>query len=199
LKELEQEDFLIKINVQYNYFYFYIIYMNNFKIILKQYRDRCYINSILCEASYNFYNFINNIFIFPTILGSSILTCLNSSNIDSDKIKITNIIINGTITITLAMTTQYKLHDRIGFFKSYQIKYTKLNHQIESILNTKKDEDINIDDINMTVSKYDLLCEELQFIYPEHLKNRVIKRFKNTEITLPNSLALQADITISVI
>ena len=58
---------------------------------LKEYRDRCYINSLCCEASYNFYNLINNIFLFPTILGSSILTCLNSSNIDTEKIKYTNI------------------------------------------------------------------------------------------------------------
>lgn len=168
--------------------------MDNLSNILKQYRDRCYINSLLCEASFNFYNLINNIFLFPTILGSSILTCLNSSNIDSDKIKYTNIIINGTITITLAMTTQYKLNDRISMFKSYQIKYTKLNHQIESILNTRIENQILIDDINIIVNKYDLLCEELQFNFPEHLKNKVIKRFKNTNITLPNSLALQADI-----
>jgi hypothetical protein len=173
--------------------------MDNLIIILKQYRDRCYINSLLCEASYNYFNLINNIFLFPVILGSSILTCLNSSNIDSERMKITNIIINGTITITLAMTTQYKLNDRISMFKSYQIKYTKLNHQLESILNTKKENEITIDDINSTVNKYDLLCEELQFNFPEHLKNRVIKRFKNTNITLPNSLALQADITISAV
>jgi hypothetical protein len=172
---------------------------HNLNIVLKQYRDRCYINSLLCEASYNYFNFINNIFLFPTILGSSVLTCLNSSDIDSIKMKYTNIIINGTITITLAMITQYKLHDRISMFKAYQIKFTKLNHQIESILNTKKDNEIINDDINMIVSKYDLLCEELQFNFPEHLKNKVINRFKNTNITLPNSLALQADlITISI-
>ena len=97
---------------------------------LKEYRDRCYINSILCEASYIYYNTINNIIIFPTILGSSILTCLNSSNIDADKIKYINIAINGVITIILAITTQYKIHDRINAFKAHQIKYTKLNHSI---------------------------------------------------------------------
>ena len=163
-------------------------------IILKQYRDRCYINSLLCEASYNFYNMINNIFLFPTILGSSILTCLNSSTIETDKIKYTNIIINGTITIILAITTQYKIHDRIGMFKAYQTKFIKLNHQLESILNTIKESDLVIEDLNICVNKYDLLVEELQFNYPEHIKNKCIKRFKNTNITLPNSLALQADI-----
>jgi hypothetical protein len=164
--------------------------------VLKQYRDRCYINSLLSEASYNFYNYINNIFLFPTILGSSILTCLNSSNIDNERIKYTNIIINGAITIILAITTQYKIHDRISIFKTYQTKYTKLNHHIEGILNTKRENEIVIDDVNTIVGKYDLLVEELQFNYPEHIKKRVIKRFKNTNITLPNSLALIGDITI---
>jgi len=161
---------------------------------LKQYRDRCYINSLLCEASFNFYNHINNIFLFPTILGSSILTCLNSSNIDTDKIKYINIAINGIITIILAVTTQYKIHDRISLFKTYQNKYTKLNHQIESILNTKKENELIIDDVNAIVGKYDLLCEELQFTFPNHIRNIIIKKFKDTNITLPNSLALQADI-----
>ncbi len=164
--------------------------------ILKQYRDRCYINSLLCESSYNFYNFINNILLFPTILGSSILTCLNSSEIETEKIKYTNIIINATITIILAVTTQYKIHDRISIFKAYQIKYTKLNHFIESILNTKKEEEILIDDINTIVTKYDNLTEELIFTYPNHIRNKIIKKYEKSNITLPNSLALQCSIVI---
>jgi hypothetical protein len=164
--------------------------------ILKQYRDRCYINSLLSESSYNFYNFINNILLFPTILGSSILTCLNSSNIDNERIKYTNIIINGAITIILAVTTQYKIHDRISIFKAYQIKYTKLNHFIESILNTKKEEEILIDDINTIVTKYDNLTEELIFTYPNHIRNKIIKKYEKSNITLPNSLALQCSIVI---
>jgi hypothetical protein len=164
------------------------------KQILKEYRDRSYINSILCEASHYFYNTVNNIIIFPTILGSSILTCLNSSNIDAEKIKYINISINGVITVILAITTQYKLHDRINSFKQHQIKYTKLTHSIESIINT--DKNINLDDINSFVSKYDTLGEELQFQYPSHIKNKVIKRFGNKNITLPNSLAIDCSLVI---
>lgn len=160
--------------------------------ILREYRDRCYINSLLCETSHSFYNMINNIFLFPTILGSSILTCLNTSNIDNENMKITNIIINGTITIILAITTQYKLHDRISIFKAYQMKFIKLNHQIEGLLNLKKE--INLEELNTFINKYDLLVEELQFNYPNHLKTRVINKFKGTNIMLPNSLAIQADI-----
>jgi hypothetical protein len=164
--------------------------------ILKQYRDRCYINSLLSEASYNFYNMVNNIFLFPSILGSSVLTCLNSSNIDSQDIKYTNIIINASITIILALTTQYKIHDRISMFKTYQTKFIKLNHQIESILNTKQSQEITNDDVNLIVNKYDLFVEEMIFNFPEHIKNKCIKRFKGTNITLPNSLALVSELTI---
>jgi hypothetical protein len=163
---------------------------------LRQYRDRCYINSLCCEASYNFYNFINNILLFPTILGSSILTCLNSSNIDSDRIKYTNIIINGTITIILAITTQYKIHDRISMFKNYQSKYTKLNHHIESIINSKSDNAISSEDIIAIVNKYDSLVDELSFTYPNHIRNKIIKKYQKTNITLPNSLALDASVVI---
>ena len=163
---------------------------------LKEYRDRCYINSLCCEASYNFYNLINNIFLFPTILGSSILTCLNSSNIDTEKIKYTNIIINATITIILAITTQYKIHDRISLFKAYQSKYTKLNHHIESLLNSKKESEISNEDIISIVNKYDSLVDELYFTYPNHVRNKIIKKYEKTNITLPNSLALDSSIVI---
>ena len=163
---------------------------------LKEYRDRCYINSLCCEASYNFYNLINNIFLFPTILGSSILTCLNSSNIDTEKIEYTNIIINATITIILAITTQYKIHDRISLFKAYQSKYTKLNHHIESLLNSKKESEISNEDIISIVNKYDSLVDELYFTYPNHVRNKIIKKYEKTNITLPNSLALDSSIVI---
>ena len=163
---------------------------------LKEYRDRCYINSLCCEASYNFYNLINNIFLFPTILGSSILTCLNSSNIDTEKIKYTNIIINATITIILAITTQYKIHDRISLFKAYQSKYTKLNHHIEGLLNSKKESEISNEDIISIVNKYDALVDELYFTYPNHVRNKIIKKYEKTNITLPNSLALDSSIVI---
>ena len=100
------------------------------------------------------------------ILGSSILTCLNSSNIDADKIKYINIAINGEITIILAITTQYKTHDRINASKAHHIKYTKLYHSLERILNTKKEEQTSAEDTAIMVSKYDVLSEELTFTFP---------------------------------
>jgi hypothetical protein len=165
--------------------------------ILKQYRDRSYINSLLCDLSHNFYNAINNILIFPTILGSSILTVLNSSEIDTDKMKITNIIINGTITIILAISNTYKIHDRIGFFKIANNKFIKLTHEIEAVLNLKKE--INNEELVTFINKYDILVDELVFTFPEHIRNKIIKKYEKTNIILPNSLALDASIIVDIV
>ena len=56
-------------------------------LILKEYSDRCYITYILCDLSYIFYSNIYNICMLPTILGSSVLTILNSSEIDNEILK----------------------------------------------------------------------------------------------------------------
>jgi len=170
----------------------------NISNICKEYRDRCYINSLLCEASYNFYNMINNIFLFPTILGSSILTCLNSSNVETEKIKYINIFINGAITIILAITTQYKINDRITTFKTYQSKFIKLTHLIEGIINISKD-NISNEELMTYINKYDNLIDELNFSYPSHIKKKIIKKYEKSGITLPNSLMLESSIVFTSI
>jgi hypothetical protein len=50
----------------------------------------------------------------PTILGSSLLTIMNSADIDNSKMKIINIALNGLNTLILAISTNYKLNDRIN-------------------------------------------------------------------------------------
>jgi hypothetical protein len=107
-------------------------------------------------------------------------------------VKYINIILNGAITIILAITTQYKIHDRISMFKVYQSKSTKLNHHIKSIINSKNDAEISNEEIITVINKYDNLVNELCFTYPNHIRTKIIKKDQNTNITLPNSLALDA-------
>ena len=66
---------------------------------LKALLDKTYITGILCELSYSYYNFINNCIMLPTILGSSILTIMNSADIDINKMKVINITLNGLNTL----------------------------------------------------------------------------------------------------
>ena len=98
--------------------------MDNLKLLL----DKTYITTILCDLSYNYYNFINNCIMLPTILGSSILTIMNSAEIDVNTMKIINITLNGLNTLILAISTNYKLNDRINNYKA--IKPRLLNYSI---------------------------------------------------------------------
>ena len=46
------------------------------------------------------------------------------------------------------------------------------------------------------VNKYDGLVDELYFTFPNHVRNKIIKKYEKTNITLPNSLALDSSIVI---
>lgn len=167
---------------------------NNFNLLsLKEYLDRTFILSLLCDLSYNFYSNIYNLTLLPTILGSSLLTILNSSEISNDVLKIINISINGLNTVVLALVNSYKLNDRINAFKTYKVKYTKLSHLIESIIN--KNEEI---DLNSIITEYDRLNEELIYQFPNHIRNKIIKRYGGSR-KLPNSLDLEFKTTIDLV
>lgn len=168
---------------------------NNFNLLsLKEYLDRTFILSLLCDLSYNFYSNIYSLTLLPTILGSSLLTILNSSEISNDILKIINISINGLNTVVLALVNSYKLNDRINAFKTYKVKYTKLSHLIESLINKNED---NID-LNSIITEYDRLNEELVYQFPTHIKNKIIKRYGGSR-KLPNSLDLEYKTTIDLV
>jgi len=169
---------------------------------LKDYGDKAYITYILCDLSCSFYSTIYNITLLPTILGSSILTILNSSEIDNDILKKVNIIVNGCNTIILALVNGYRFNDRINTFNNSKIKFNKLNHLIESITNKNVDGEIDKSIVENIISEYDKIMEDVSYQFPNHIKNKVIKRFGGSRC-LPNSLAIdysdsiKTDIVIS--
>ena len=55
-------------------------------LTLKQYLDKSFISAILCQYHYDYYNKINYIAMLPLVLGSSILTVLNTASIKEDII-----------------------------------------------------------------------------------------------------------------
>lgn len=152
--------------------------------------DKVYISTILCELSYNYYNLINNCVMLPTILGSSILTIMNSAEIDNNIMKIINITINGLNTLILAISTNYKLIDRINNYKTNKIKFVKLQHLIESYV--LKNETITPQILEGFINEYDKIYEELIFGFPHHIKIKVVKKYEKSK-TLPNSLSFLAN------
>ena len=160
--------------------------------LINEYYDKSFISSLLCELSYGFYSFLYQCIVFPTILSSSILTVLNSSEIDKDIIKIINIVVNGINTILLAINSNFKLNDRYNHFRTMKIKFNALNHRIETDKNKKINDAnyiINIDDI---INSFDALYNDLSYQFPSHIKNKVIKKYGNKR-KLPNSLAVDVE------
>ena len=157
---------------------------------LKVYGDKSYITTILCDLSYNYYSFILNVSLLPTILGSSVLTILNSSMIDESILKKLNIIVNGLNTIILALVNSYRLNDRINTFKNIKIKFNKLTHLIESITNKNSNGEIDKAIIDNIINEYDKLFEDLTYQFPHHIKQKVIKKWGGLK-TLPNSLEIE--------
>ena len=155
--------------------------------ILKDYSDKCYITSILCELSYNYYSTIYNISLLPTILGSSILTILNSSEINDEILKKINISVNGMNTIILALVNSYRINDRINSFHNSRKKFTKLNHLIESIINKNIGKDIDKTIIENIINDYDKIYEDISFRFPNHIRQKIIKKYGGIR-KLPNSL-----------
>jgi hypothetical protein len=165
--------------------------MENLKTLL----DKTYITGILCELSYNYYNFINNCIILPTILGSSLLTVMNSADIDASKMKIINITLNGLNTLILAISSNYKLIDRINNYKNNKTKLIKLQHLIESYMlkNTETKPDI----LEGFINEYDKIYDELVFGFPSHIKMKVIKKYQGQK-SLPNSLSFLASVDLVI-
>lgn len=165
--------------------------------ILKDYSDKAFISGILCDLSYNFYSTIYNISLLPTILGSSVLTILNSSVIDDDIMKKINIIVNGANALILALINSYKINDRVNNFKNNQIKFNKLHHIIESFIikNGTMDGDIDKNIIESLINDYDKLWEEINYQFPQHIRNKVIKKYGGFR-KLPNSLDIDYNSSI---
>lgn len=153
--------------------------------LLQTYIDKAYVTTILCDLSLNWYNTIYNMSLLPTILGSSLLTILNSSEIPADIMKIINISLNGLNTIILSLMSSYKINDRINNFKTLKLKFNKLCHIMESIKN--KNEEIDKQVINSLIEEYDKLYEDIIYPFPQRVRTKVIKTYGGKK-TLPNSL-----------
>lgn len=164
--------------------------------LLQTYIDRCYISTVLCDLSLNWYNTIYNISLAPTILGSSLLTILNSSEIPSHTMKIINITLNGLNTVILALMSTYKINDRINNFKTLKVKFNKLTHLMESIKN--KNEEIDKSVISNLIEEYDKLYEDLIYPFPQRVRSKVIKTYGGKRI-LPNSLEVDYKLTSEVV
>ena len=155
--------------------------------LLESYRDKAYITSILCAQISEHLEFLRSIINIPLILSSSVMTVMNSMNeTNSNEIKISNIVLNTWTSLILSLVGNFKLTEQATNFKQIEIKMNKLTHKIEDFLSLDL-ESTKIEDIRAIINEYDSLNESLDFPFPNFIKNRVKKVYKDKR-TLPNAL-----------
>ena len=156
------------------------------KDIIFQYRDKSYVCSILCQQTTDWYNFLISIINIPLILMSTSLSIINSLNIDNNNMRMTNIIINASFALLLALINNFNISEKKANFRSLHLKYVKLTHFIEDKI-TNEIDNCTKEDIRNIINDYDILGENLEYPYPGFIRKRVKKRFFGKK-TLPNIL-----------
>jgi len=158
------------------------------KKLLTSYKEKSYINSLLAEQSYDYFNFLKNIINIPLILSNSAMVIINAIITDQDLLKILNIILNSSTGLILSLISNFKVYECIQQFHQLQIKYNKLCHEIDSKL-TNDTENITIDFIKSVIDDYDNITSSQEYSYPQQVKNRIKKQYANI-YSLPSSLAI---------
>jgi len=156
--------------------------------LLKQYKDKAYINSLLAEEAYNYYVFIKNGINIPLIITNSAMVVINAVIQDQDLLKVLNIILNSSTGLLLSLISNFKIYENIQNFHQIQIKYNKLSHQIDTKI-TNDLENINADFITSIIDDYDQIIEAQEYSFPNKIKKRIKKQYEN-KLTLPSSLAI---------
>ena len=155
--------------------------------LLESYRDKAYITSILCSQSSEHFSFLRSIVNIPLILSSSTMTVLNSMDEGTNNnMKYANIVLNAWTSLILSLVGNFKLPEQATNFAQIQVKMNKLTHQIEDKL-TIDIENCKIEDIRHFINEYDVLYEQLDYAFPNFIKNRVKKVYAGKKV-LPNIL-----------
>ncbi len=158
------------------------------ELLLKQYKDKAFVNAILAEESCNYYNFVKNLINIPLIICNSVMVCVNSIITEQDTLKILNIILNASTGLIIGMISNFKIYEKINQYHLLYIKYNKLSNLIDSKL-TNDMENINITFIEGIIDDYNNIGEGQDFAFPSSIRKRVKKQYIE-KLSLPLSLSV---------
>ena len=158
------------------------------ELLLKQYKDKAFVNAILAEESCNYYNFVKNLINIPLIVCNSVMVCVNSIITEQDTLKILNIILNASTGLIIGMISNFKIYEKINQYHLLYIKYNKLSNLMDSKL-TNDMENINITFIEGIIDDYNNIGEGQDFAFPSSIRKRVKKQYIE-KLSLPLSLSV---------
>jgi len=151
------------------------------KIILDDYIDMIYIYEIICNESYNHYYNLKFFFEFPIIFINVIMTIINSTITDIYIIKNANIFLNVTTMLLVSLSNYFKITEKCEILKINRDKFIKLYNLIEK---RKYTEDISVDFIDVVITNYDNIIENINFSFPQPILKRIRRDYAHKR-TLP--------------
>jgi len=158
------------------------------KELLKQYQDKTFINALMAEEGYNYYNFLKNVINIPLIVCNTAMVIINSLISNEDLLKILNIILNASTGLILSMISNFKIYEHITLYHQLHIKFNKLNHSIHSKL-TNDIDSITSEYITGIIEDYDLILEGMEFSFPSTIRKRIKEQYDG-KLSLPASLSV---------
>lgn len=151
------------------------------KIILDDYIDMIYIYEIICNESYNHYYNLKFFFEFPIIFINIIMTIINSTITDIFIIKNANIFLNVTTMLLVSLSNYLKITEKCEILKINRDKFIKLYNLIEK---RKYTEDISVDFIDIVITNYDNIIENINFSFPQSILKKIRRDYAHKR-TLP--------------
>jgi hypothetical protein len=153
---------------------------------LDQYKDYTYIMYILCDKTSSYYSKIKNTINIPIVVCSTGLSMMNSfTSYDiefSHKIQYISITLNIFIALSLSILNIFKITEKEFFFSSQSTKFLKMYNKINLEISKERTTTVANCDIFGIITEYNILCEHIQFHFPSHIRNRVIKRYRRYKL-----------------
>ena len=146
--------------------------------LLKAYKDKSYVMGVLCQKSFEYFNFIKSICNIPLIIISSAMAILNSSAFDGNEMKIPNVVINSLTAMIVGIINNFRVNEKEGNFKQLSLKFMKISHTIEDKLNNHLDS-LTSEDISNQIKEYDSMIEQIDFTFPASIQKTVKALYKN--------------------
>tara|TARA_B000000475_G_scaffold185958_1_gene149980 strand:- start:231 stop:806 length:576 start_codon:yes stop_codon:yes gene_type:complete len=146
--------------------------------LLKSYKDKSYVMGVLCQKSFEYFNFIKSICNIPLIIISSAMAILNSSSFDGNEMKIPNVVINSLTAMIVGIINNFRVNEKEGNFKQLSLKFMKISHTIEDKLNNHLDS-LTSEDISNQIKEYDSMIEQIDFTFPASIQKTVKALYKN--------------------
>ena len=146
--------------------------------LLKAYKDKSYVMGVLCQKSFEYFNFIKSVCNIPLIIISSAMAILNSSAFDGNEMKIPNVVINSLTAMIVGIINNFRVNEKEGNFKQLSLKFMKISHTIEDKLNNHLDS-LTSEDISNQIKEYDSMIEQIDFTFPASIQKTVKALYKN--------------------